>query len=111
MILHARCRRSRRRVHTFCRRYDRQSEPQTHVIPLRAFLEARKSEAFAHHAVADLPVATLLITAPSGMSPVSTYRHNATASLRASATSMMRRIRGDWPIAFSAYQRASALSL
>jgi hypothetical protein len=39
------------------------------------------------------------------------YRHRATASLRANATSMIRLVRGDYPTVLAAYQRASELSL
>src|SRR6476469_594726 len=62
------------------------------------------------HAAALGTIASL-ITAPSGMSPVSTYRHRATASLRASATTMIRRMRGDCPAALASYQRDSELPL
>src|SRR6185369_9723846 len=58
------------------------------------------------HAAVALGTIASLITAPSGMSPVSTYRHRATASLRASATSMIRRMRG-----LASYQRDSELPL
>jgi hypothetical protein len=64
-------RRSRRRVHTFCRRDKRQSKPRRPVTPLPA--GAGSSEVpVAGYAAADPCSAVLLMTVPAGTRPVST---------------------------------------
>ena len=71
--------------------------------------QAAKTENMIVIHAAALGTIASLITAPSGMSPVSTYRHRATASLRASAA-YARRLPGS-PRFIAARQRAAALIL